>query len=412
MAGAPLKFLHAGSSPRQFALLEGKWLGQSGKRTLVATNPVGVLEGDKESLREFPQWLAWHAGRYPGGAAIGYFAYELARYFEDVHLARFDTLPDVSFTFFSETDTLPPRTAAPLAAPASSPEIHTQFDEESFARAVNEIRNYIAAGDIYQANLTQQFLVRLKGLSPAQVYQNLAADQASFSAYLQSSNRTVISNSPERFFRVAGRRILASPIKGTIARGRSVEEDAQQKAALLASQKDLAENVMIADLLRNDLGRICEYGSIRTRLYELDPLPQLFHLVSHVHGKLRPEVGVLDVVRALFPCGSITGAPKIRAMQILSEIEKVPRGVSMGAIGIIVGTPGLPHFQMDFNVAIRTMTVEDSTAIFNVGGGIVYDSEPGAEYQEMLLKARPLLKALGVLPAAETTATPARSTAG
>ena len=152
---------------------------------------------------------------------------------------------------------------------------------------------------------------------------------------------------------------------------------------------------MIVDLLRNDLGRICSYQSIKTRLWEVQILPQLLHLVSHVEGTLRPEAGLLEILRALFPCGSVTGAPKVRAMEILAGIEPVPRGIGMGALGIIRGVPGSPHGKMDFSVAIRTMVIEKGTARFNVGGGIVYDSDPASEYQEVMLKAQPLFKALG-----------------
>ena len=157
---------------------------------------------------------------------------------------------------------------------------------------------------------------------------------------------------------------------------------------------------MIVDLLRNDLGRICDYESIHARLWEIETLPHLFHLVSHVEGELRPGVGLIEILRALFPCGSITGAPKIRAMEILAELETAPRGVSMGAIGILRGAAGTANFEMDFNVAIRTLTFLGDVASFNAGSGIVYDSGAQAEYQEMLLKAQPLLAALDVAPTA------------
>jgi para-aminobenzoate synthetase component 1 len=149
------------------------------------------------------------------------------------------------------------------------------------------------------------------------------------------------------------------------------------------------------DLLRNDLGRICEYSSIQARLWETEVLPQLVHLVSHVEGTLRPGTGILEILGAIFPCGSITGAPKIRAMEILSEIEQAPRGVSMGAIGIIRSPGGRDRCRMDFNVAIRTMVIEEGKALFNVGGGVVYDSDPVAEYAEVMLKAQPLFEAVG-----------------
>ena len=216
---------------------------------------------------------------------------------------------------------------------------------------------------------------------------------APFRAFMKTPERTILSNSPERFFRVAGNHILTSPIKGTIARDR--HDPQRSLAALLASEKDRAENLMIVDLLRNDLGRICDYASIRARLWETEILPQLIHLVSHVEGTLRPGAGILEILGALFPCGSITGAPKIRAMEILAEIEQAPRGVSMGAIGIIRSTASQDRCRMDFNVAIRTMIIEEGKALFNVGGGIVYDSDPVSEYAEVMLKAQPLFEALG-----------------
>ena len=178
---------------------------------------------------------------------------------------------------------------------------------------------------------------------------------------------------------------------------RDPTDPARSVASLLASEKDRAENLMIVDLLRNDLGRICDYGSIRARLWDTEVLPHLIHLVSHVEGTLRPEVGFVDILRALFPCGSITGAPKIRAMEILAAIEQAPRGISMGAIGIIRSATEQDRCRMDFNVAIRTMILEEGKALFHVGGGIVYDSNPVSEYSEVMLKARPLFEALGVI---------------
>jgi para-aminobenzoate synthetase component 1 len=153
---------------------------------------------------------------------------------------------------------------------------------------------------------------------------------------------------------------------------------------------------MIVDLLRNDLGRVCEFSTIRARLYEVEAMPHLYHLVSHVEGTLRPESRLGEILRALFPCGSITGAPKVRAMEILAELELLPRGVSMGAIGIARGMPGSANFEAEFSVAIRTMTLVRDAATFNAGCGIVADSDPQAEFEEMMLKARPLLEALGV----------------
>ena len=379
------------------AVLQGKWLGQDGRRALAATAPASVLEGGAEALAELPSWVAWHARQHPAGAAIGFLSYELTRFFETLPLVPDERLPDLSFAYYPRLAEFP-RQDLPLdKTPVSGPqEAHACFDERGFTQGVRKIREYIAAGDIYQANLTERVTVRLEGIRPETIYQRLAGGRASFRAFLKSPQQTIISNSPERFFRVSGGRILASPIKGTIARSDDPAEDRRRMAQLLASGKDRAENVMIVDLLRNDLGRICRYRSIQARLWEVDPLPHLFHLVSHVQGTLRSEVGLVEILRALFPCGSITGAPKIRAMEILAEIEQQPRGVSMGAMGIIRGAPGTDQFEMEFNVAIRTMTVRDDIAVFNVGGGIVYDSQPRAEFEEMRLKAQPLLEALGV----------------
>ena len=379
------------------AVLEGKWLGQDDHRALAAAEPTSVLEGGAEALAEMPSWVAWHARRHPAGAAIGFLSYELARFLETLPLVPADSLPDLSFAYYPRLEEFPFQGLALDKTPATGPQdAHGCFNERSFTQGVRKIREYIAAGDIYQANLTQRVTVRLDGLRPETIYQRLRGGRAPFRAFLKSPRETIISDSPERFFRVSCGRILASPIKGTIARSRDATEDRRRMAQLLASSKDRAENVMIVDLLRNDLGRICRYESIQARLWEVEPLPHLFHLVSHVQGTLRPEVGLVEILRALFPCGSITGAPKIRAMEILAEIEEQPRWISMGAIGIIRGAPGTDRFEMDFNVAIRTMTVHDAIAVFNVGGGIVYDSEPRAEFEEMRLKAQPLLEALGV----------------
>ncbi|MBA3805477.1 MAG: anthranilate synthase component I family protein, partial [Acidobacteria bacterium] len=187
------------------------------------------------------------------------------------------------------------------------------------------------------------------------------------------------------------RRVEAWPIKGTRARGVSVAEDERLRRELHESEKDRAENVMIVDLLRNDLGRVCRYGSIEVReLFTVQEHPTLFHLVSKVRGVLREDVGAGDLLRAAFPCGSITGAPKLRAMEIIDELESVPRGLSMGAIGYF-SFDG----RMDLSVAIRTMVVRKGLARFNVGGGIVADSDPVLEYEESLTKARALLRALG-----------------
>lgn len=273
----------------------------------------------------------------------------------------------------------------------------SNFTRGEYLSAVRRVKEHIFAGDIYQANLTQQLTCPLAaGDTPEEVFLRLRRDHpASFAAFLRRSEDVVVSASPERFLRVGreggGRVVEAWPIKGTRPRGASAEEDARLRRELLESQKDAAENVMIVDLARNDLGRVCRYGSVEVAaLRELQAHPTLFHLVSRVRGLLRDDVTAGDLLRAAFPCGSITGAPKLRAMEIIDEVETARRGLSMGAVGYFSFDGAL-----DLNVAIRTMTIRGGLARFNVGGGVVAESEPEREYEESLLKARALLRALG-----------------
>ena len=233
-------------------------------------------------------------------------------------------------------------------------------------------------------------------LTPEQVFWRLRRDHpAPFSAFIKRRSSTVVSASPERFFRIEDGKITASPVKGT--RPRTGADDDRMRRDLVASEKDIAENTMIVDLLRNDLGRVCEFGSVRVeKLCDLEEHPTLFHLVSTISGQLRPNVKPSDTLRALYPCGSITGAPKISTMRMIDEIEPVPRGLSMGAIGYCVPSDnfGLPK-SIDLSVAIRTMVIRDRIATFNVGGGIVIDSDAENEYEESLTKAKALLSAIG-----------------
>jgi para-aminobenzoate synthetase component 1 len=298
------------------------------------------------------------------------------------------------FARFEELDSI----AGALASSAAS-----DFTRAEYERAVERVREHIRAGDIYQANLTQRITCPPRpNVTPEQVFLRLRREHpAAFAAFLRQDGRTIVSASPERFLRVRAREpkdqgwrtIEAWPIKGTRPRGASPEEDARLRAALLSSEKDRAENVMIVDLMRNDLGRVCRYGSVEvTELCSLQEHPTLFHLVSKVRGRLRDSVTAGDLLRATFPCGSITGAPKLRAMEILDGLERAARGVSMGSIGYFTRDGAA-----DLNVAIRTITFEaDGAAHFRVGGGIVADSSPADEYEETLVKARALLRALGI----------------
>ncbi len=317
-----------------------------------------------------------------------------------------------------------------------SVKISSNFNRESYIETIEKIQDCILRGDTYQTNLTQQLRAKLpENLTAQKIFWRLKKSHpAPFAAFLKRNDDFVVSISPERFLRVESGEwrveseksklhlnsplstlhsplISASPIKGTRPRGRTAEEDLRLKNELLRSEKDLAENTMIVDLLRNDLGRICKFGTVEVeKLCDLETHPTLFHLVSTVRGELKENVTFADILKAVFPCGSITGAPKIRTMQIIDRLETANRGLSMGAIGVSVQSskfkiqslenkiqPSAFSLQpfIDVSVAIRTMVVRGNKAIFNVGGGIVIDSVPEDEFNESLLKAKALLQALG-----------------
>jgi para-aminobenzoate synthetase component 1 len=263
--------------------------------------------------------------------------------------------------------------------------IEGNFNRHAYMESVGQALEYIAAGDIFQVNLSQRFTAR-GTIEPLDLFLRLGeASPAPFSAFLRWRDHAVVSASPESFYQVRGDRIETRPIKGTRPRGADPEEDSRLADELRDASKDRAELTMIVDLERNDLGRVCRYGTVHV----LDPhavesFAQVHHLVATVEGRLRVDAGPVDVIRATFPGGSITGAPKIRAMEIIDALEPDRRGVYTGAIGYFSrGATGL-------NIAIRTMTVERNEVRYQVGGGIVADSEPAAEYDETLHKGRGL----------------------
>jgi len=264
---------------------------------------------------------------------------------------------------------------------------------DTYEMRLDRLRGYIAAGDIYQANLTVRFAApRPADFSPVAYHMALRRlSPAPFGAYLGGGDGVVISGaSPERFLRLApDGRVETRPIKGTAARSPDPEADAQAAAALLASPKERAENLMITDLLRNDLSQVCEIGSVAVpELLVLEPYAQAHHLVSAVTGRLRAGLGATDLLRAAFPGGSITGAPKRRAMQIIDELEAGPRGAYCGAV-VWIGFDGA----MDSAIIIRSLVATREMLFAQAGGGITWDSEAGAEYEEMMLKLSALLAA-------------------
>lgn len=282
---------------------------------------------------------------------------------------------------------------APLDPPPRAPlDWHPEVDRATYEAAVRRVIEYIHAGDIFQANLSQRFTAALPpGFDAFDFYRRLRAQSpAPFAGYLHFGDQIVASSSPERFLRAwPDGRVETRPIKGTRPRGATPAEDAAQAEALCRSEKDRAENVMIVDLLRNDLSRVCLDHTVRaTALCALESFATVHHLVSTVEGTLRPGLGPVDLLRAAFPGGSITGAPKVRAMEIIAELEQAPRGAYCGAMGWI-GFDGA----MDTNIVIRTATLAGGRGTFRVGGGIVADSDPAAEYEETLDKARAILRA-------------------
>ncbi|MCK4331566.1 MAG: aminodeoxychorismate synthase component I [Dehalococcoidia bacterium] len=272
--------------------------------------------------------------------------------------------------------------------------LKSNFTPEGYMKAVDRVRQYIAAGDVFQVNISQRFKTDLT-VPPYELYRRLRQiNPAPFASYLNFDEVTIIGASPERFLRVDGDWVETRPIKGTRPRGKDSVNDAMLAEELTQSSKDRAENVMIVDLERNDLGRVCQYGTVRvTELAILETFPTVFHLTSTVVGRLRPNTNRIDLLKATFPGGSITGAPKVRAMEIIDELEPTRRNAYTGAIGYLSFGNNL-----DLNIVIRTFLIKDGKAYFQVGGGIIYDSNSEAEYVETLDKAKALIQALRLAP--------------
>ncbi|MBS0632967.1 MAG: aminodeoxychorismate synthase component I [Verrucomicrobia bacterium] len=390
-------------------------------------DPLGELE---RRLAEFRVESGKSDLPFSGGA-VGFLSYDLGRVTEPAAFAAGDAsddTPDINLAWYdaaavwdhgtgqawlvgvgwrrapeaaiaelaqwlSGATEVEPALPAPVSGVGAS-----NLTRADFITAVERVRERIAAGEIYQMNLAQCFRGALAE-PPAVLYRRLRAlNPAPMAAYLDAGEGlAVLSSSPERFIEVQGDRIRTAPIKGTRPRGLTPEEDAAQRASLLASEKERAELLMIVDLLRNDLGRVCRFGSVQVRrLHSLESFATVHHLVGEVEGELRPEIGVAALLRAVFPGGSITGAPKVRAMQTIAEIEPGRRGVFSGAIGYFSACG-----RIDLNIAIRTIVCRGVQAGFHVGAGIVWDSDPAAEYEETLAKGRALFAALGWTRAGE-----------
>jgi para-aminobenzoate synthetase component I len=277
------------------------------------------------------------------------------------------------------------------------PGVWSNFDHAGYLAAVRRAIDYVHAGDCFQVNVSQRLLHRADW-APLELYNRLRQrNPAPFGGYFDLGDGVLLSASPERFLRVEAGEVETRPIKGTRPRGRTPEEDRRQRDELLRSAKDRAENVMIIDLLRNDLGRVCAYGSVRVpAVCRLETYRTVHHLVSEIRGRLRPGLGPIDLLRAAFPGGSVTGAPKVRAMEIIAELEPTVRGPYCGGLGYL-GFDGT----MDMSILIRTFTMAQGWLQFPVGGGVVADSTPEGEFVETLHKAEGLLRALRDEPNSE-----------
>ena len=369
--------------------IEIRWA--SGRVQTFSADPFEVLEDLLASKRP-------SATEPLRGAAIGYFGYGLKNYIEKLPARALDDLglPDCWFGFYDAVtvfdnspavQSLPPQTDS--CAPFTG-SITANFTRPQYLAAVARAKEYIAAGDIYQVNLSQRFQTATNIAAPELYLALRQTNPAPFAAYLDLGNAQILSSSPESFLRIHDRQIRTRPIKGTRPRTGDQVRDAIAARDLLMSAKDQAELLMITDLLRNDLGKVCAFGTVRVpELTRLETYATVFHLVSTVDGFLRSEVSHVEAVRACFPGGSITGAPKIRAMEIIDELEPQARGIYTGAIGYF-GFNGVTHF----NIAIRTMLKHGGDVYFHAGGGIVADSDPAAEYDETLAKARGMMTAL------------------
>ena len=368
------------------------------KKTVIDFKELGVRqiftdtikELKTKDIKEVKHLLAEvEAYQNQGYYAVGYVSYEAAPAFE----TKFEVIdgPLMSeyllyFTIHETVQTEPiPLTYEPISLPESWQELTSA---EEYKAAIEQIHHHIRQGDTYQVNYTVQLQQKLTA-DPFAIYNRLVVEQnAHYNAFIQHDDVTIISISPELFFKKDGDRLTTRPMKGTTNRGLTTETDLKQAQWLAQDQKNRSENMMIVDLLRNDMNRISKIGSENVkRLCQVEQYSTVWQMTSTIETQLLPNSSLSDVFQALFPCGSITGAPKIATMEIINKVEKQPRGVYCGAIGILV-----PQGPSIFNVAIRTLQMEGTKAVYGVGGGITWDSKWEAEYEETKQKAAVLYR--------------------
>jgi para-aminobenzoate synthetase/4-amino-4-deoxychorismate lyase len=332
-----------------------------------ASEVRAVLDGAERAAND---------GRY----AVGFVAYEAAPAFDRAFRVRPAETPLAWFGIFDNAVTFPfAESPTPDAVRWSA-----RMSRDNHNHAVDALRDAIARGDVYQVNLTFPLDVTLQA-DTLEFYESLRTAQPGYCAYLDIGTQRVLSLSPELFFQRTGDSVVMRPMKGTLRRGRWSAEDVEREDQLARSGKDRAENLMIVDLIRNDLGRIATFGSVTVpQLFDIEKYPTVFQMTSTVHATLRPRTSLVDVFAALFPSGSVTGAPKISAMRFIEKHEQTARGVYCGALGVIE-----PGGSATFSVAIRTLWIDvpEQTSTYGVGGGVTWDSRSDAEYEEALSKA-------------------------
>jgi para-aminobenzoate synthetase/4-amino-4-deoxychorismate lyase len=391
----PQSFRAAAAQSCNAVLLETSRFDSDNRQSHLFLNPKRLLVARR--LGEIPGLfgeieMALKQGLY----VAGFLSYECGYHFErfaDIEvpqpLAWFGAYEQVH-TFNHLLEVNPRGRATPPAGngttaryAALADDTALQISEDAYVAQILAIKEHLAAGDTYQVNFTDR-LAFSTSLAPAEVFAALSAQQSvAYSAFLNLEDRSILSFSPELFFKIEGERICTRPMKGTMPRGLDLADDERMANRLRSDEKNRSEHVMIVDLLRNDLGRICRIGTVKVESpFVVERYDTLHQMTSTVAGTLLPDIGFYDIFRGLFPSGSITGAPKIRTMQIIRELETHARGVYTGAIGFIA-----PDRSAVFNVAIRTLAMQDGWLTMGVGGGIVADSDPRDEYRECLLKA-------------------------
>ncbi|PEA25088.1 aminodeoxychorismate synthase, component I [Bacillus cereus] len=427
----------------QHILLES---GRGGRYNIVGLDPVAVIQGKNETLhiREsgketikrgnpldlmqeyMEKWKTDYNPEYPPfqGGAIGYFSYDCIRYIEKLSSLAEDDLniPDIFFLLFDDVfiydqkeqvlwiithyvdehekaeerlnawKDLWVKEAPKLTMPFECPEKKNEtvaFTEEGFIKAVERIQEYIGAGDVFQVNLSTR-QERTLQTHPLEIYTSLREINPSpYMGYLELGDFQIVSASPELLIKKQGPEVSTRPIAGTRSRGANEQEDEELTRELIENEKERAEHVMLVDLERNDLGRICKYGTVEVdEFMVIEKYSHVMHIVSNVRGEVEEDKDAFDLVKAVFPGGTITGAPKIRTMEIIEELEPVRRGIYTGSIGWI-GYSG----DTELNIVIRTLLAKDGQAHVQAGAGIVIDSNPKNEYKESLKKAIALWRA-------------------